>query len=150
MAAELTALDRLSIVQECTDLINRFAERNDARDADALAAMFTEDGVFTRPTKPDEPYKGREAIRAGFRAKPAALLTRHIITNVVVTVAGATEARAHSYIQLYTAKLEEGAKLPVPADARQLLGEFNDVFARDADGVWRFKTRTGSLAMTAG
>ena len=150
MTAEPIAPDRLAIIQECTDLIFRFAERNDARDADALAAMFTQDGVFTRPTKPDEPYQGREAIRAGFRAKPATLLTRHIITNVVVTVASASEARAHSYIQLFTAKLEEGARLPVAADARSLIGEFNDVLVRDADGAWRFKTRTGSLAMTVG
>src|SRR5258707_4642588 len=130
MANELSALERLGIVQACTDLIYRFARLNDDRDADGLAAMFTQDGIFTRPTKPDEPYRGREAIRAGFRAKPATLLTRHIISNVSVTAATTTEARAHSYIQLYTAKLEDGANLPVPADARQLLGAFEDVFVK--------------------
>lgn len=146
----VSIVEHLAIVQACTDLLHRFALKNDARDADALAEMFVEDGVFRRPTMPDQPYVGREAIRAGFRAKPASVLTHHIISNIVVTVVGPAEARVESYIQLYTAKVAEGAKLPVPADAKALLGAFADVVVRDADGEWRFKDRRGSLAIAIG
>ncbi len=150
MASEMTALEKLAIKQECLDLIYRFAKLNDDRDADALADLFVADGLFRRPTLPDQPYEGREAIRAGFRAKPATLLTRHVICNPVVTVVSVNEARADSYILLYTAAVAPDAKLPVPAAPKQLLGAFDDLIVRDGDGVWKFKARNGSLAMTIG
>jgi len=150
MTGELSALERLAITQDCIALLFRFAKLNDDREADALAELFVADGVFRRPTLPDQPYEGREAIRAGFRAKPASVLTRHVICNPVITVLSANEARADSYILLYTAAVEPGAKLPVPANPKQLLGAFEDVIVRDGDGAWKFKTRNGSLAMTIG
>jgi ketosteroid isomerase-like protein len=145
---EIAPLERLLIVQACSELIARFAERIDARDADALAAMFVEDGSFARPTAPDAPVRGREAIREQFRARPANKLTRHIVANTIVTVKSAVEATAQSTILLFTATLAEGAKLPVKTDAKQLLGAYEDVLVRDRDGVWKFKERRGSLAMT--
>ena len=148
--SELSTLEHTAITQECVALLFRFAKLNDDREADALAELFVADGVFRRPTLPDQPYVGREAIRAGFHAKPATVLTRHVICNPVITILSANEARADSYILLYTAAIEPGAKLPVPANPKQLLGAFEDVIVRDADGVWKFKTRNGSLAMTVG
>ena len=147
---QVSALERLLIIQECTQLIARFAERNDARDADALADMFVEDGVFMRPTAPDAPVRGREAIREQFRARPPNKLTRHVCANTVVTVKSTIEATAHSYILLFTATLMDGAVMPVKADAKQLLGAYDDRIVRDADGVWRFRERRGSLSMTVG
>lgn len=145
--SEISPLERFAVVQDCTALIMRFAERSDARDAEALAAMFTEDGVFARPTLPDKPYVGRAAILEGFRARPVTLLTRHIVTNVIVTPVSANEATAESYILLYTAQQAEGAALPVPANPKQLIGNFRDAIMREA-GVWKFKERRGSLAMS--
>jgi ketosteroid isomerase-like protein len=147
---EIDPLPRMLIVQACTDLIHRFAERNDARDADALADMFVEDGVFARPTMPDKPMRGRETIRAQFHARPPGKMTRHICVNTVVTVSSASEASACSYMLLCTADFPEGATLPVKADTKQLLGAFDDKFALDSDGTWKFKHRQGSLAMTIG
>lgn len=145
-SSEISALESLAIVQDCTQLIMRFAERSDARDADALAAMFTEDGVFARPTMPDKPYVGRSVILEGFRARPVTLLTRHIVTNVIVTPVSANEATAESYILLYTAQQAEGAALPVPANPKQLIGNFRDILVREG-GAWKFRERRGALAM---
>ena len=148
--AAIEPLHRMLIVQACTELIHRFAERNDARDADALADMFVEDGVFARPTLPDQPIRGRETIRAQFRARPPGKMTRHVCVNTIVNVLSADEASARSYILLFTADLPEGAVPPVKADAKQLLGAFDDAFVRDDDGAWKFRHRQGSLAMTIG
>ena len=148
--SDIGEIERLSIVQACTNLIYRFAERTDACDADALADMFVEDGVFARPSMPDKPIRGRETIRAQFRARPPGKLTRHLCINPAVTVVSAREARAHSYILLYTGTLAEDAVLPVAADAKQLLGAFADSFMCDSDGVWKFRERQGSLALTIG
>lgn len=147
-ATDVPARERVAIIQECNQLIARFALANDARDADALAEMFVEDGVFIRPTKPDQPYTGREAIREAFRAKPASLVTRHVVANIIVDVVSAAEATAQSYLLLYTAPAPETG-LP-KADAKQLFGAFDDRIVRDSDGVWKFRERRGSLAMTIG
>ncbi len=144
--SDVSTADRVAIVQECSQLIARFARSNDDRDADALAGMFTEDGVFVRPTKPDDPYKGREAIREAFRAKPASLVTRHLVANVIVDVISTSEAKVHSYLLLYTAPATETG-LP-KADPKQLFGAFDDVIVKDSDGAWKFRERRGSLAMT--
>jgi len=146
----MTPSEKALIVQECTQLIARFANANDARDYDALAAMFVEDGVFCRPTMPDQPIRGRKTIIDGFRSRPANKLTRHVCTNIAVEAVSETEARATSYIILYTATVEEGAALPVKADAKQLVGAFRDTIVSDTDGVWKFRERLGSLAMTLG
>jgi uncharacterized protein (TIGR02246 family) len=148
--SSLSVIERLAIQQECTQLIARFAERNDARDPDAVAEMFVEDGLFARPTAPDAPVQGREAIRAQFRARPANKMTRHVCANVIVEVESATEAAAVSTILLYTATLADDGELPVKADAKQLIGAYRDRIVRDRDGVWRFKERRGSLAMSVG
>lgn len=149
-AGELSTLERMAVMQECITLIFRFALKNDARDADALAEMFVSDGTFRRPSTPDNPVRGREAIRQSFLNRPANKLTRHIVINPTVTVLNATKSRAESYILLYTATVSEGAKLPVAADAKHLLGAFEDLIVRDSDGIWKFKERGGSLAMTIG
>ena len=147
---QATPQERLLIVQECMQLIARFAQSIDARDADALADMFVEDGSFARPTAPESPVRGREAIREQFRARPANNMTRHICANVVVDVASKTEATVQSYILLFTATLADGAPLPAKADPKQLLGAYRDRIVRDRDGVWKFKERIGSLAMSVG
>ncbi len=48
--AELSDLDRMLIEHACIKLVNRYALASDASDYEALAAMYTEDGVFARPT----------------------------------------------------------------------------------------------------
>lgn len=118
----------------CERLIRQFALLNDAHDHAALAALFTEDGSFARPTNPDEPIEGRAAIHAFFRDRPART-TRHLMSNIVVTVESPTRARAHSYVLLVTG--ERGEKM--------LTGDFHDVFVFGA-GCWKFARRRGSLA----
>lgn len=146
--SDLSTQEAAPIVQACTQLIARFAQATDVVDVETLTGMFVEDGVFMRPSKPDQPYVGREAIREGFRARPADLVTRHIVANTVVDVVSATEARARSYLLLYTAPATDGG-LP-KANAKQMLGAFEDHIVRDADGAWRFRERRGSLAMSIG
>ncbi len=146
--SDLSAQEAAQIVQTCTQLIARFAQATDSADAETLAGMFVEDGVFIRPSKPDQPYVGRDVILEGFRSRPAGLVMRHLVTNTVVDVVNAAEARARSYLLLYTAPATESG-LP-KANGKQMLGAFEDHIVRDTDGAWRFRERRGSLAMTIG
>ncbi len=128
----------------CEQLIRRFALCNDAGDYEALAAMFTEDGSFARPAEPDNPVRGRDAVRAFFRDRPGRF-TRHIVANVVVDMEDEDRAQASSYVLLYVADSTQG-QAPYPLCAPVLVGQFHDLLVRDADG-WKFLSRRGSLAI---
>jgi hypothetical protein len=113
--------------------IRRFAMLNDAHDHDGIAALFTADGSFARPSDPDAPVIGPEAIRTFFRERPRRE-TRHVMANTVVDFASETQASAHSYVVLYLAD-------------KVLVGDFHDQLVLQ-DGEWMFAQRRGTLAFT--
>lgn len=133
----MTDASHREIEAACERLIRQFAFFNDAHDHDALAGMFVSDGSFARPSDPDNPVTGREAIRAFFQDRPKRR-TRHVMSNTVVEVESEAAARARSYVVLYSGERGENV----------LVGDFHDVFRRDETGEWRFQSRRGSLAFT--
>jgi len=147
MTADLSPADRLAIEWQCEKLVRSFANLSDAKDADGLAALFTEDGAFARPTDPANPIRGREAIRASFAGRPKERLTRHLCANTVIEVLGPDRARGHSTVLLFTAKADPASSAPPVADAVQLVGEYRDTFAL-VDGRWHFAERVGSVTLS--
>lgn len=127
----MTDDERRAIEADCARLIALYANLNDAARWDELAALYTEQGVMTRPTAPDAPIVGRDAILAAFRSRPPRT-TRHVCSNVVIDVDSADEARGTSAMLLFT-----GAPAP-------LVGSFHDRFVRTPEG-WRFAARHGTL-----
>ncbi|MCC4618683.1 nuclear transport factor 2 family protein [Xanthomonas cassavae CFBP 4642] len=139
--------DDTSIIIACEQLIRRFALYNDRHDHDGLAALFTLDGVFARPSAPDAPVHGREAILQAFRARPPRT-TCNLMLNILVTIQSPTLAHAHSNVLLYTAS-ETSAAPPWAAQSPALLGGFDDVLVFDQQR-WLFKQRLGSLLLQIG
>jgi uncharacterized protein (TIGR02246 family) len=135
----MTPLDRLFAEHEIASLVTRYAMLNDDGDYEGVAALFAEDGSFTRPSGGD-PIVGRGAILASYQGRPPRI-SRHLITNIVVDVASESEATARSTIVLYTAA--PGA-LPADANKPALLGGFRDRLVKTAEG-WRFASREGFL-----
>lgn len=134
--------DLIAIEWECARLINLYARLTDeARWADVVA-LYTEDGLMTRPTAPDTPIVGHEALLAAFTARPPRI-SRHICANIVVTVENAREASAESAILLFTGSPAEDGGPPVP-DGAPLVGTYADSF-RLTDRGWRFAERRGAL-----
>lgn len=130
--SDVTADVRRAIEADCARLIALYANLNDAACWDEVAALYTEDGLMTRPTAPDAPIIGRAAILAAFQGRPPRK-TRHVCSNVVIDVESPTTARGVSAMVLF---LEGNAPLA---------GSFHDRFELTPDG-WRFSERRGSLA----
>lgn len=128
----LSAAERLAAEWECAKLIARYANLNDEARWDEVAALYTEHGVMTRPTAPDAPITGRAAILAAFQSRPHRK-TRHVCSNVVITLDGPTSASGVSAMVLFS----EGKE--------PLAGSFHDRFELTAEG-WRFAERRGSLS----
>ena len=139
---------RQAIEQECTRLINLYANLNDQAEWEAVTALYAADGLMTRPSAPDQPITGREAILSAFLSRPPRI-SRHVCANIVVTVESETEASAYSVILLFSGKAAEDGGLPIRDDAPPLVGDFRDRFILTDDG-WRFSERRGGLSFRAG
>ena len=145
----LSELEQVVIEQRCTHLVNQFALHNDANEFEALVALFTEDGVFARPTIPDQPMVGRTTILEQFKKRPARTI-RHLMANVTITPISPELATGVCYMILYVGPAAEpGASGPPKADPTQLIGAFHDTFVKVGDD-WLFSKRQGSLALSVG
>ena len=108
-----------------------------------MAALYTEDARFARPSQPGVFIEGREAILESFLARPARA-PRHVIANTVVDVEDANHARAFSVIVLYQGDVAEPGELPTMSANSPLVGTFTDRLVRTVEG-WRFAERVGGL-----
>lgn len=139
----MTESERRAVEADCERLIRQYVNLNDAQEWEAVAALYTQDARFSRPSKPGEFIEGRAAILASFKARPPRA-QRHIISNTVVDALDADTARAFSVIVLYMGDAAQDGGLPVRDPAGPLIGTFRDLIVRTPEG-WRFKERVGGL-----
>lgn len=125
-------------IGQIQDLQRRFAQLNDAARWDEVAALFTEDGRFTRPSDPAHPIVGRTAILQTFLARSAAPPRRHLVADPVIESLDGTTAHARCTSILLTCLGEGSGTIS--------LGYFQDELAKTGEG-WRFKSRVGSTAI---
>ncbi len=134
------------IERACARLVLEFAKFNDDWDHEALADLFVEDCVFARPLDPTHPYYGRDKVHAIFRDR-SRRLTRHVMTNILITVVSETEATGNSYVTMMSAPNPDESW---PREGEGLfLGSFDDVFVKTEAG-WKFKSRIGNVALYQG
>ncbi|MDF2638489.1 MAG: hypothetical protein K0R64_1473 [Novosphingobium lindaniclasticum] len=131
MIQTLSPEDVRAIEHDCARLIARYANRNDAADWVAVASLYAADGRMARPTAPDDWIVGREAILTAFQSRPARA-TRHICSNVEITVVDGDTALGESAMLLFT------------GEGSPKVGSFLDRFVRTGEG-WRFAERRGLL-----
>ncbi|CAM5219524.1 hypothetical protein CDEF62S_05553 [Castellaniella defragrans] len=126
-------------IRQIQDLQRRHARLTDVARWHEAAALFTEDGSFTRPSDPAHPLVGREAILQAFLARPARAGRRHhLVADPVVELLDATTARAHCVTVLLTDLGEGRGTISV--------GTFLDKLTK-VEGQWRFQSRVGSTSV---
>jgi uncharacterized protein (TIGR02246 family) len=135
----MNPIERLLAEAEIARVVTRYATLNDDGDYDAVAALFTEDGVLVRPSG-GHAIVGRAAILDSYKARPPRI-SRHIIANILVDVLSDTGAQCRSTMVLYSAPPGD---LPAVAAPPALLGGFKDRLVR-VDGEWLFAERRGWL-----
>lgn len=120
----LTTADQLEIL----DLAARYSQATDHGDGEALAATFTEDGVFEGA---GEPRKGRAAhIESANAPRPPGLVMRHFISNPIIQGDG-DAATMLVYVEVKN----------LGAEAKTLLvGRYHDDLVRQ-NGAWKFARR---------
>lgn len=148
MEATMTDEERRAIEWDCTRLISLYANRTDRRAWEEVAALYTEDGLMARPTAPDDPIIGRQALLTAFRARPPRV-TRHVCADIVVTVESARAASAESVVLIFTGEPDPAGGLPSRDAGPPMVGEFHDRLVLTNEG-WRFSERRGRLSFSLG
>jgi ketosteroid isomerase-like protein len=128
----------------CQRLVIESAAHNDARDWAALAGLYAEDAVLTRPS--GEQIVGRAAIEASYAAGPPNRRTRHVVSNFRFDSAYDSSARGDASVVIYSwdATAERDPRFGYPLDSRVVVGDFEDEFVRTQQG-WRIGARRASL-----
>lgn len=135
----LSAVDRMLAEQACRDLVVQAAAFTDAQSHEDFAALFTEDGVLIRPGP--EHIQGQAAIIESYRSRPAGRMTRHLISNILVKLESDTAAHSTSCVLLWSGLASDAAgPFGRPAQARQVVGEFDDILSLTPQG-WRIRRR---------
>jgi hypothetical protein len=135
-----------SIERACERLVLDFAYYSDRQENEALAALFTRNGTMQRPA--GDVLIGRAAILQSYESRGAGRMTRHICTNIRITVESEDRATGLTYAIVYSANATRPpeAHFGIKADPRQLVGEFEDEFVRTDEG-WRFAARRARFVM---
>lgn len=144
MSAELSPAERIEIERACERIVYAYSRFMDVGDMNGAADLFAQDGTFARPMTPDQLITGRETIRASLLSRPKTLLTKHLVTSVIIDVESRDTARGLSYLTMISTTPGEGAKPPHLSAGPIWFGEMNDRFVREG-GAWKFADRRGSI-----
>ncbi len=128
-------LQQLLIERECERLLIQSMWNTDFGVASHTADLFIPDGVmYVGPNT----VRGQEAIRASFLKRQAMTerTSRHVVSNIVVTVRDEHHASASCYVTVYRHD-GDPTQRPAPLNGPASVGQHDVEFVRTAEG-WRF------------
>lgn len=139
-------IEQTVIQWECQQLLNRVVSLTDRQDWEALANCYAEDAVLSRPSDPDNPIQGRQAILESFKARPPRT-SGHMVGNAVFTLHSKEHVESVSRVWLVTGPASDS--LPVVANGPLLVGTFIDQLKWNGQR-WLVAHRDGSMELKYG
>ncbi len=130
-------MDTLDYV-ECQRVLYRFVRALDEGKFDEVAATMADDGVWHRQ---GEVLKGRAAVVAALNKRGPAVLTRHMVTNIVIESTGPDSALSRCTTLVY--RSEASTAPPVKMDLPRSVADYEDRFVR-RNGRWEIFERRSS------
>jgi len=115
-----------SVVFECTRLAHRFCCLADRSDAAGVANLFPAAGNFERG---DLRVEGRADIEKMTAARPAGMLTRHLLTTSLVEATGDDAAEGRHYCLVYVSGAGQSPERPI-------VREYQDRYRLTDEGWW--------------
>ncbi|MEM6627779.1 MAG: nuclear transport factor 2 family protein [Pseudomonadota bacterium] len=128
---------RQLIQNACIELSTKFAFHVDHGDAEAVAALFAQDGVFSRE---GALLEGAEGVLNALKRRPPTRVTRHVCTNILVDVVDENTATGNTYFLLYEGEDPDQSGAALPLTTPVTVGEYQDQFVRTEQG-WKIARR---------
>ena len=135
--------EQFLIEWQCEQLLRRAAQFLDRTDWDAYIECFCQEAVLARPSDPDNPILGKEAILESLLARPPRL-TCHLLANTVYDIVSGFQVIARSRVLLVSG--ENSFERPAVAHADLRVGSFTDRL-RKVDDQWKIAERQGSIEL---
>jgi uncharacterized protein (TIGR02246 family) len=113
-----------------------FWYRVDHQNGDGVAELFCEDGVYSVPGGRNA---GRAAIAASYVARAARgpRVSRHVHSNLRLTVESPSRAQAVSILTLWA----RDGEAPLPLTLPVSVSDVHDTYVKGDDDVWRIEHR---------
>jgi hypothetical protein len=127
----------LAHMRQSIEALNaEFAWLIDHKDGAGVEDLFTADGVYDMSNRL---YRGRADIRTFYDARKSRgrRAARHVFTNLRLVPESAERATGTVILTLYACDGDP----PYPTQAI-LISDYDDVYVREADEVWRYQSRT--------
>ncbi len=134
---DLSPEETQAIEAACIRLSNAFAIHLDDRRYEAVVGLFTDDARY-RPG--EKVYVGHRGVRDYLRSRPETRRSRHVISNHLVDVMSATEARGRCVVVYYADDEGTANRQPAPFAGPRLVADYSDRFVLTVDG-WRIAER---------
>ena len=139
MPAAMSREQQRGIEFDCQRALARlYFYLDESRFAD-LAALFAADGVWHRQGKA---LSGAAQIMAAMQARSATQVTRHVITNLFVTVSANGAAEAVGYLIAYVHDSGQADPKPIAMRYPARLFVMNTRFLVASDGCWIAEHKT--------
>jgi uncharacterized protein (TIGR02246 family) len=134
----MDSLERLVIERDCERLVTEYCHLVDHNEAEGIAELFTEDGVWKSV---EATLDGREQIRKAMAERQANTrrMSRHVCNNFSLKILDADHAEGIVYLTLYRHDGKEGRRLS-PLEGPAMVGEYRDRFVRTSQG-WQIAHR---------
>jgi hypothetical protein len=136
-AAELTAAQKRDIIFECQQLVTDYAYYRDLRDADNVAALFTEDA---RMLARGHWNVGHQELRDHVNNDDMSTVSLHLITTIKIMPQDENTATGITYAAVAHEAKGEDESAPVPLEAFAVIGKYHDTFVRTDKG-WKISER---------
>ena len=135
----VTELQTEQIRRECERVFLEIARLTDHGPHNAIAQFFTEDGEFDRD---GTVLRGRTALLDLYAKRSASLLTRHLVSNVMVSPFSNVQATCHAYATIYRLRTADGSSPvpPVTCEGPESIAEYQDQMIKTDDG-WKISRR---------
>lgn len=136
MAAELSALERISIRLAIEDLNTAFTYHLDHDEVTALMELFTDDVFYTHGERRSG---GKAELEQVFRRRTGSgpRTSRHVYSGLRLSIETPERVRGTSVCVTFA---QDGAP-PLQPAVPTLVADFDDVYVRCSDGRWRIKER---------
>lgn len=134
-----------AIRADCQELSARFYRHLDQREYAALSEFFAGDGVWQRQGKT---LQGPAAILAEVARRPATMITRHAVSNLIVDVFSEDSVSTQCYVTLYYADPGEPVKPPVRFTGPACVFTYFDELKR-IDGAWKIARKWSTMDFTS-
>lgn len=131
-------LQRVLIERACERLVTSYCHLVDHGEAEKIADLFTEEGVWTSP---EFTATGREEVRSAMGQRQANVnrMSRHVCNNFKLDVLDESHAEGVVYLTLYRHDGKPGRRVS-PLEVPVMVGEYRDSFVRGEEG-WKISRR---------